>query len=98
MLSGHPSHQPSHPHQPLSSGTRLRARSFLLLLCLTLGGTSQAFAAPSAGEVPLELAYTVRVERPTTHLVGIEIMARKVEYTLSDLRPAGVGARAVRDL
>jgi len=54
---------------------------FLLMLCLTMGcaGALRAVEAPTAP--PLELEYKVRVERPLTHMLGIDIVARKVETT-----------------
>jgi predicted metalloprotease with PDZ domain len=51
----------------------------LLLLCLVLSGTGALRAAQGSALQPLELAYTVRVDRPTTHLVGIEIAVHPVE-------------------
>jgi predicted metalloprotease with PDZ domain len=48
---------------------------------------------------PLELAYTVRVERPTTHLVDIDILAQQVETAnLQFVMPAwGPGRYAIYD-
>ena len=48
---------------------------------------------------PLELAYTVRVDRPTTHLVDIDIVAHQVETAnLKFAMPAwGPGRYAIYD-
>ena len=72
---------------------------FLLLLCLTLGCTGGLRAAQGLTPPPLELAYTVRVDRPTTHLVDIEIVARQVETAnLKFVMPAwGPGRYAIYD-
>lgn len=71
----------------------------LLLLCLTLGRTAAFEAAQAVTSRPLDLAYTVRVDRPTTHLVDIEIIARRVETTnLLFVMPAwGPGRYAIYD-
>ena len=53
--------------------------SLLLLLCVAAGGALDVRATPGAASAPLEIGYRVRVERPATHLVDIEIIARKVE-------------------
>ena len=57
----------------------MRIHGFLLLLCLTLGHMGGLRAAEGLAPRPLELLYTVRVDRPTTHMVGIDIVARQVE-------------------
>ncbi len=72
---------------------------FLLLLCLTLGCTGGLRAAQGLTPPLLELVYTVRVERPTTHLVGIDIAAQQVETAnLQFVMPAwGPGRYAIYD-
>ena len=50
-----------------------------MLLCFTLGCADGARAAQGPVSRPLDLAYTVRVDRPTTHMVAIDIVARQVE-------------------
>ena len=54
-------------------------RGLLFFFCLTLGHTGGLRAAQGFPPHPLDLAYTVRVDRPTTHLVDIDIVARQVE-------------------
>lgn len=54
-------------------------RGLMLLLCLALDGTCGMRAAQTLTPDALELTYTVRVDRPTTHLVAISIVARHVE-------------------
>ena len=54
-------------------------QAFLLLLCLTLARTGNLRAGQGLTPRPLELKYTVRVDRPTTHLVDVDIVARQVE-------------------
>jgi len=54
-------------------------RGLLFLLCLALGRTVDLRAAQVLPPHPLDLVYTVRVDRPTTHLVDIDIVARRVE-------------------
>ena len=61
---------------PVKSSSFLRA--FLLLLCLKMGLAVDMRADQGLATRPLELAYTVHVERPTTHMVGIDIVARQV--------------------
>jgi len=69
-------------------------RGFLLLLCLTLGCTGGLRAAQRLTPQPLELAYTVRVDRPTTHLADIEIVAHQVETAnLNFVMPAWAPGR-----
>jgi len=51
----------------------------LLLLCLAPGRNVDLRAAKGLPPRPLELAYTAQVERPTTHLLGIDIVAHQVE-------------------
>ncbi len=55
--------------------------AILLLIYVTLGLATGSLAAQSPTLPPLELEYTLRVSRPTTHLVGVEILARKVGTT-----------------
>ena len=54
-------------------------RVILLLLCFTLGAVARLQAAEGSAPQPLELAYTVRIDHPTTHMVGVEIVAHGVE-------------------
>jgi len=72
---------------------------FLLLLCLMMGCTGGLRAAQGLTPRLLELVYTVRVERPTTHLVGIDIVAQQVETAnLKFVMPAwGPGRYAIYD-
>ena len=51
----------------------------LLLPWLTLFCTVDLRAAQTASPSPLELTYTARVDRPTTHMLGVDIVARPVE-------------------
>ena len=53
--------------------------ALLLLLFVAPAHTGDLRAAQGLASRPLELAYTVRVDRPTTHMVGIDIVARRVE-------------------
>ena len=55
-------------------------RSFTLsFLCLLLLGPQRLEARQGAELHPLDLAYTLRLDRPSTHLADIEIVARQVE-------------------
>jgi len=76
-----------------------RVHELLLLLCVTLGHLAGLRAAQGPTPRPLELAYTVRVDRPTTHLVDIEIVAHQVETdNLKFVLPAwGPGRYAIYD-
>lgn len=56
-----------------------RRWGLLAFLCLTLGGASGLRAAPAADPAPLDLAYTVRIDRPTTHLADVKIVAGGVK-------------------
>jgi len=67
------------PRWAIPSKRFLFVHAFLLLLCLTLARNGDLRAAQGLTPRPLELAYTVRVDRPTTHMVGIDIVARQVE-------------------
>ena len=51
----------------------------LLFLCLALSGSLNLRAAEVLTPRPLELSYTAQVERPTTHVLGIDIVAHQVE-------------------
>jgi len=53
--------------------------SILLLFCMTLGFTGQLLATQAPAARTSELDYTLRVVRPTTHLVDVEILVHKVE-------------------
>ncbi len=64
---------------PLVTEHPMRIHGFLLLLCLTLGHMGGLRAAEGLAPRPLELLYTAQVDRPTTHMVGIDIVARQVE-------------------
>ncbi len=85
--------------RPVTANHASRIYGFLLLLCFTLGCADGARAAQGPVSRPLDLAYTVRVDRPTTHMVAIDIIARQVEA--NDLRfvmPAwGPGRYAIYD-
>jgi len=74
-------------------------RGFPFLLSFTLGCVSGLWAAQGLTPRPLDLAYTVRVDRPTTHLVDIDIVARQVETaSLNFVIPAwGPGRYAIYD-
>jgi predicted metalloprotease with PDZ domain len=50
----------------------------LLLVCVTLNLAGRSAAAPGSSPSPLDLEYTLRVARPTTHLVDVGIVAEKV--------------------
>jgi predicted metalloprotease with PDZ domain len=50
----------------------------LLLIYMTLGLATGSPGSETPALPSLELEYTLRVSRPTTHLVGVEIVARKV--------------------
>jgi predicted metalloprotease with PDZ domain len=78
MTTRHTSHCPSEPCRLLAKDRHSQARGFLLLLGLSLGGALSLRAYSGAAPAPLELTYTVRIDRPTTHLVDIEILARQV--------------------
>ena len=52
-----------------------------LFLCLASGNPVNLRAAEVLAPRPLELLYTVQVEHPTTHMVGIDIVAHQVEST-----------------
>ena len=56
-------------------------RPRLAVTPLPYAGSHRLVCGPLKGSPPrpLELAYTVRVDRPTTHLVDIDIVARQVE-------------------
>ena len=72
----------------------------LVLICyLASGCTRGLWGAEGPGSHPLELTYTVRVDRPTTHLVDIAIVARRVEAaSLKFVMPAwGPGRYAIYD-
>ena len=78
---------------------RSRIHVVLVLLCLTLGCTGGFGAPQEAPPKPLELAYAVHVDRPTTHRVAIDIVARQVETDhLEFVLPAwGPGRYAIYD-
>jgi predicted metalloprotease with PDZ domain len=52
---------------------------FMTLFCIVLGGSPALFANSSPEPTPLDLAYTVRIEHPTAHLLGVDIVARKID-------------------
>jgi predicted metalloprotease with PDZ domain len=61
---------------------------------MTPGLTGQLLAAPAPAPPPLELEYTLRVARPTTHLVDVEILVHRVETpTLDFILPAWAPGR-----
>ena len=57
----------------------LCSHGILLLLCLASGRSFNLRAAEVLTPRPLELSYMAQVERPTTHMVGIDIVAHQVE-------------------
>ena len=67
----------------LPSKQPLRAYAIMLVLSLVLGATYSP-AAQGISAKTLELAYTARVERPTTHMISIEIVARQVQSPALD--------------
>src|SRR5271157_1262513 len=87
------------PHWSSATEQPSCIQGFLLLLCLNLGCTGGLREAQGFTLRPLELAYTVRVDRPTTHLVDIDIVARQVEpASLKFVMPAwGPGRYAIYD-
>ncbi len=87
------------PHGSFASAHPSCIHGSLVLLCFTLGITVGSRAAQGLTPRPLELAYTVRVNRPTTHLVDIDIVARQVETpNLLFVMPAwGPGRYAIYD-
>ena len=99
MLRHHAAQGHGEPHWTIPQKRFPYLQAFLLLLCLTLARTGSLRAAEAPAPRPLGLAYTVRVDRPTTHMVGIDIVARQVEP--DDLRfvmPAwGPGRYAIYD-
>jgi predicted metalloprotease with PDZ domain len=76
-----PSCPPTHAWRPSpSSGiSGHRAHKILLLLSVAVSLAGGLPAAQAPAPPPLEIEYTLRVLRPTTHLVDVEILARKVE-------------------
>jgi len=81
VMMGDKSRKGIHKIAVLSLGMAARQRVLrsLFLLCVALGLAGQLPAAQAPGAPPLELEYTLRVSRPTTHLAEVEILARKVE-------------------
>jgi predicted metalloprotease with PDZ domain len=90
---------PAKPRRTLHAKRLSPVPGFLLLPCLILSCTLVLRAAQDAAPKPLELTYTARVERPTTHLLGVEIVARPVESASLDfVLPAwGPGRYAIYD-
>jgi predicted metalloprotease with PDZ domain len=85
LLFLHPaSSGPQKSHLEIRAKRSLWFYLSLLLLCLTLAGAADSRAADGLVPRPLELTYTARVDRPTTHMVGIDIVARQVDS--ADLR------------
>jgi predicted metalloprotease with PDZ domain len=70
-----------------------------LFLFLTLGCAAALRAAQEVTARPLDLVYTVRIDRPTTHLVEIEIVVHSVQTAnLQFVMPAwGPGRYAIYD-
>jgi len=64
-----------------------------------MGCAGGVWGAEGLTSLPLDLAYTVRVDRPTTHLVDIDIVANRVEApSLKFVMPAwGPGRYAIYD-
>jgi len=80
--------------RPLATMHPACVQGLLLFLSLTLGRTGGLRAAQGPNARPLDLAYTVRVDRPTTHLVDIEIVAHQVEQgNLQFVMPAWAPGR-----
>ncbi len=78
-------HQPSSGCSILLSSALRVGRLLLALLALA----AQATAVEGDRFAPLELAYHVRLSRPTTHLVDVEIAVRQAhESTLDFVMPA----------
>jgi predicted metalloprotease with PDZ domain len=53
--------------------------SVTVALCLLLGGAASPLVAGELNARSLDLAYTVHIGRPATHMVGIDIIARGVD-------------------
>jgi len=51
----------------------------LSILCLLLSAPAEVQAGQAPAYKPLDLAYTVRVDRPATHMAEIEIVARQID-------------------
>ncbi len=98
-LLRHAAEGPVKPWRMLLSKGPSRLPLLLLLPCLILSCKLVLRAGQGAAAKPLELTYTARVERPTTHLLGIEIVARPVESgSLDFVLPAwGPGRYAIYD-
>ena len=58
--------------------------AILLLFGVTLGLAPKPLGAQASSPSPLEIAYTLSLPRPTTHLVDVEILVRKVETSHLD--------------
>ncbi len=79
LLPHDASNVPQNPRGSLGSAHPSCMRGLALVLLLALGCSGGLRAAQEPDPRPLEIAYTVRVDRPTTHLVDVEIVARQVE-------------------
>ncbi len=81
------------------SGCAWRLGGILLLACFLLGSPGGLRAAEGTTPAPLQLAYSVRVDRPTTHMVDVDIVAGQVQTdSLKFVLPAwGPGRYAIYD-
>ena len=71
-----------------------RVSIFLLVALFVLGSTAGAFAEEGPRSAPLELQYHLRLQRPTAHLLEIEITAGRVkEPALDFVMPAWAPGR-----
>ena len=89
----------SKPRWLCAMGHPSRICGFLLLLFLALSYAGGLRAAEGITPRQLDLAYTARIDRPTTHLVEIGIVAHQVETSsLKFVMPAwGPGRYAIYD-
>jgi predicted metalloprotease with PDZ domain len=64
----------------LSKKTKaLRLNLLLAILVVTASQAGFLFAAQGTASAPLDLQYTVRVDRPASHMMDVEIVARRVQ-------------------
>jgi len=96
---GRGSLRPSEPRRSSATQHPSRINVLLLFLCAALGHAHGFGAAQESVPRPLELAYTVHVDRPTTHRVAIDIVARQIATDhLEFILPAwGPGRYAIYD-
>lgn len=74
-------HKSSHGSAPHSVAARSRywGYAFVCSVSIAVCCLGVLRAAQASAPQPLDLVYNVRVDRPTTHLADIEIVARKVD-------------------